>query len=63
MRMGTGNPVSLDEARIDRAVRPYRDALRSINDIARRAINGQGETRMNALLTIDRISARRLNDG
>lgn len=56
------NVIPLHEARHDREVRELRDALRTCGDIARRAIRGHGENRMNALLTIDRVTATKLNE-
>lgn len=58
----TGQPIHIDQARFERAVRSYRSALRSANDIARRGLSHQGESRETALMNIDRITAKALNE-
>jgi hypothetical protein len=58
-----GPPNDLDRKRQQRAAEAHRNALRSVNDIARRALSGDGERRMQALANISRVSANALQEG
>jgi hypothetical protein len=59
----TGTPIQIEDARHERQIREYRDALRSVSDIARRALSGNGERRETALMNISRVSAAALQEG
>jgi hypothetical protein len=59
----TGTPIQIEDARHERQIRQYRDAIRAMGDIARRAMRGEGENRFNALASIDRVSAKALREG